>query len=303
MVMKAGSEWWTRGVIALAVLHAALFLTLQARPGRIAPVLWMAGPISLVIVASMLLAAALLSSLRNRHTWSRRRAAWLAALFVLVMTTGAYRTYPSSYDDKPSRIDFRLPLDGPVTVAWGGADARVNHHVINPEERWGYDLLVTVGGLTHRGSTMALTDYHVYDRPVHAPAAGRVVDVHDGDPDAPPARADRVRQGGNRVVLEVATGQYLFILHLRAGTIRVAPGDDVREGEIVGHVGNSGNSSEPHVHVHLQDTREPGRGEGIPLYFSHYVLLDRGQRIRRGLPQGGMRGGRYVGDTIARAAE
>jgi hypothetical protein len=301
--MKARREWWIHGVIPLAVLHAALFLTLQARPGRIAPVLWKAGPILLVILASGLLAAALLSSLRSRHTWTRRRAAGLASLILLVMATGAYRTYPSSYDDKPSRVDFRVPLDGPVTVAWGGADARVNHHVINPEERWGYDLLVTVDGVTRRGSTMALTDHYAYDRPVHAPTAGRIVDVHDGDPDAPPGRADRLRRGGNRVVLEVAPDEYLFILHLKAGTIRVAPGQDVREGQIVGHVGNSGNSSEPHVHVHLQDTPEGGLGEGIPLYFSNYVVLDGGQTIRRGIPQGGVRGGAYVGDTIARAAE
>lgn len=301
--MKATGEWWIHGVIPLALLHAALFLTLQARPGRIAPLLWRTGPILLVMLASVLLAAAFWSSLRNRHTLNRRRATALAALFLLVMATGAYRTYPSSYDDKPSAVDFRLPLDGPVTVAWGGADEKVNHHVINPEERWGYDLLVTVDGVTHRGSTAALTDYYAYDRPVHAPAAGRILDVHDGDPDAPPGYPDRRRRGGNRIVLEVAPGQYLFILHLKAGTIRVAPGHDVREGQILGHVGNSGNSSEPHVHVHLQDTPELGVGEGIPLYFASYVVLDRGETIRRGIPQGGMRGGRYVGEIIAGASE
>jgi murein DD-endopeptidase MepM/ murein hydrolase activator NlpD len=299
--MKARSEWWIHGVIPLALLHAALFLTLQARPGRVAPLLWRAGPILLALLASVLLAAAFVSSLRNRHVWTWRGTAGLAALFFLVMATGAYRTYPSSYDNKPSAVAFRLPLDGPVTVAWGGANETVNHHVINPEERWGYDLLVTVDGVTHRGSTTALSDYHAYGRPVHAPATGRVVDVHDGDPDAPPGRADRLRQGGNRVVIEVAPGDYLFILHLKAGTIRVTPGQEVREGEIVGHVGNSGNSSEPHVHLHLQDSPTLGQGEGIPLYFSNYVVLDRGETIRRGIPQGGVRGGRYVGDTITRA--
>jgi hypothetical protein len=124
----------------------------------------------------------------------------------VVDPTGAYRTYPSSYDNKPSAVAFRLPLAGPVTVAWGGADEKVDRRVTNPEERWGYDLLVTVDGVTHRGSTTALSDYYAYDRPVHAPGTGRVVDVHDGDPDAPPGRADRLRQGGNRVVLEVAPG-------------------------------------------------------------------------------------------------
>lgn len=303
MLMKVSSDWWIYGVIPLALLHVTLFLTLQARPGRIAPVLWTLGPSLLVISAAALLAAALRSSSRSRHTWSRRRAAGLAALFLLVIATGAYRTYPSSYDDKPSVVDFRLPLDGPVRVAWGGPTARVNHHVSDPAERWAYDLLVTHDGVTHRGSAIALTDYYADDRHVHAPAAGRVIDVHDGDPDAPPGRADRKRRGGNRIVLEVAPGQYLFILHLKDGTIRVAPGQDVQQGQIVGHVGNSGNSSEPHVHVHLQDTPAPGLGEGIPFYFSNYVVLDGGQTIRRGIPQGGVRGGRYVGETIAQATE
>src|SRR3990170_6128270 len=104
MIMKARGEWWVHGVIPLALLHAALYLTLQARPGGIAPLLWRVGPILLVLLASGLLAAAFWSSLRNKHTLNRRRAACLAALFLLVMATGAYRTYPSSYDDKPSAV-------------------------------------------------------------------------------------------------------------------------------------------------------------------------------------------------------
>jgi hypothetical protein len=103
--------------------------------------------------------------------------------------------------------------------------------------------------------------------------------------------------------LEVAPGEYLFILHLRAGTLRVTTGQVVREGQIVGHVGNSGNSREPHVHPHLQDSPRPGLGEGIPLYFSNYLVLDRGRKISRGIPEGGMRDGRYIGQTIANAVD
>jgi murein DD-endopeptidase MepM/ murein hydrolase activator NlpD len=260
--------------------------------------LWNVGPVLLVILSTALLAVGLASSLRGGHAWSRRGAAGLVTVLLLVLLSAGFRTYPSSYDDRPSAVDFRLPLDGPVTVAWGGGALRVNHHVTTPEERWAYDLLVTADGVTHRRDGSALTDYYVYDRPVRAPAAGRVVAVQDGVPDAPPGRADRRGRGGNGVVLEVAPGQYLFLLHLRAGTIRVAAGQDVREGDVVGRVGSSGNSSEPHLHVHLQDTPEVGAGEGIPMYFAGYVVLNGGQKVRRGVPTGGMRDGRYTGQVI-----
>ena len=56
-------------------------------------------------------------------------------------------------------VRFRLPLDGPVTVAWGGADTDVNYHAVMPDQRWAYDLLVTREGRTHRGDGTRLDDY------------------------------------------------------------------------------------------------------------------------------------------------
>lgn len=291
-------DWWIRGVVPLAILHLTLFLTLHARPGRVAIALWNWGPPALVTVASLLLVFALVTALRNRQIWSWRRASGLTALLTLVATMSVYRTFPSSHDDAPSPVDFRLPLDGPVRVAWGGPTAAANYHVSAPAERWAYDLLVTIDGASHRGDGTAVTDYYAYDRPVHTPAAGLVVEVHDGDPDALPGRPDPRRGGGNRIVLEVAPEQYLFIAHLRAGTIRILPGQRVRQGDVAGKAGNSGNSSEPHVHLHLQDTPVPGGGEGIPFYFSNYLVPKNGRTVARGMPQGGVRRGQYVGDVV-----
>lgn len=296
--MKMTRDWWIRGVVPLALLHLALFVTLQARPGRVAIALWNWGPPVLVALASLLLVCALVTALWNRQTWSWRRAGALAGLSALVATMTLYRTFPSSHDEAPSLVDFQLPLEGPVRVAWGGQTAAVNYHVSSPAERWAYDLLVTIDEATHRGDGTTVTDYHAYDRPVRAPAAGLVVDVHDGDPDAPPGRPDPQRGGGNRIVLEVAPGEHLFIAHLKAGTIRVSPGQRVRQGEVVGKAGNSGNSTEPHVHLHLQDTPVPGAGEGIPFYFSHYIVPKDGRTVVRGMPQGGVRRGQYVGDVV-----
>ena len=297
------NDWWIWSVVPLAAAHVLLFLTLVARPGRIAITLWQWGPPALAFATSSALVLALASAFRGRHTWSWRRATSLTGLCGIVASMGVYQTFPSSHDSSPSAVDFRLPLEGPLTVAWGGPRPRMNHHVSSPAERWGYDLLVTLDGRSHRGDGRGLADYYAYDRVVRAPAAGKVVAVHDGTADASPGRPDPRSGGGNRIVVEVGPGQHLFIAHLRAGSIPLVTGQSVRQGDLVGRVGNSGNSSEPHVHLHLQDTPFTDEGEGIPFSFSNYVHLNSGTRVTRGAPQGGVRGGRFLGDIVQSLTE
>jgi murein DD-endopeptidase MepM/ murein hydrolase activator NlpD len=297
----AATQWtdrWIHAVLPLGAAHVLLALTLQARPGPIGPVLFTWGPVTLVTAAAGLLGAALWSAVRGRATWTWRRAAALLGLVAIVGTMGVYETYPSSHDGTPSAIDFRLPLDGPVTVAWGGPTAEVNYHVASPGERWGYDLLVTVDGRTYRTDGREPADYHAYGRPVLAPAGGRIVRVRDGVPDAVPGRPDRWRGAGNHVVIEVAPGEYLFVAHLRPGTLRVREGQLVEQGDALGEVGNSGHSTEPHVHLHLQDRPDPDSGEGIPLRFGNTWLAGADPRVRRTMPEGGTRNGQYVGERI-----
>jgi len=297
-VPRRHGEWWIWGTVLLVVSHATIYTTIQSRPGLIAVPLWIYGPPMLVITGVVLLAGSLMSTLRGRQTTLVRAAAFVALIFVLANTVRVYRVFPSEYDDKPSDVVMRLPLDGPITVAWGGPERRVNYHVRSPAERWGFDLLVTVNGASYTGSGESVTDYYAYDRPVFAPADGVVVKVVDGVPDAAPDAAEPSRRGGNIVVLEVAQNQYLFLVHLKSGSLRVAPGDRVRRGDVLAHVGNSGNTSEPHVHMHLQDTPAIARGQGIPFHFGNYLDESTGETIARGMPEGGVRRGRYVGDIV-----
>jgi murein DD-endopeptidase MepM/ murein hydrolase activator NlpD len=297
-VSGAKSDWWIHGVPPLAALHLMLFLALRARPGRLAITLWRWGPPALVTGTAIVLVIALASALRDKLTWTWRRAAGLGGLCTMVATMGVYQTFPSSHDRTPSAVDFQIPLDGAVTVAWGGATPRENYHVVSPAERWGYDLLYTVEGRSHRGAGRNLADFYAYDRPVYVPASGRVVAVRDGIADAAPGRPDPQNAGGNRIVIEVAPAEYLVVAHLRAGSIRTAAGELVRQGEPIARIGNSGNSSEPHLHLHLQDTPATDDGEGIPFYFSRYVVAGSGETLERGMPRGGVRRGRFVGETV-----
>jgi len=68
-------------------------------------------------------------------------------------------------------------------------------------------------------------------------------------------------------VLAVGAGRYVVLAHLRRGSVRVHSGQRVRAGQLLGRVGNSGNSSEPHLHVHAQDTPDLSAGTGLPIVF------------------------------------
>jgi len=159
--------------------------------------------------------------------------------------------------------DLPLPLTGRWLVLWGGPDELRNYHAVHPEQRHAYDLVRWRGGATHRGPGTRNAQYHAWDRRVRAPAAATVVEAVDGIADnRPQVETDAQRPAGNHVVLDLGGGTHAVLAHLRRGTVRVDPGDRVRRGQVIGRVGNSGNSSEPHLHYHLQDA---AGGFGLPL--------------------------------------
>jgi hypothetical protein len=127
--------------------------------------------------------------------------------------------------------------------------------------------------------------FHGFGQPILAPAAGRVVATHDGEPDHEARRsqltllpyalgqARRVRAGvgaiaGNHVVVALGEeGPYVLLAHLRRGTVRVSPGESLTPGDQVGECGNSGNSTQPHVHVQVTDSTHWPTAIGLPLAF------------------------------------
>jgi murein DD-endopeptidase MepM/ murein hydrolase activator NlpD len=90
---------------------------------------------------------------------------------------------------------------------------------------------------------------------------------------------------GNHVVIDHGRGERSLIAHFRQGTLRVREGQKVQQGQVLGLCGNSGNSSQPHVHYHLQTGKRFGEGLGLPAFFNGYEAD--GQRVERGEPQRG----------------
>jgi hypothetical protein len=149
-------------------------------------------------------------------------------------------------------VELAMPGYGTWVVLQGGPGPAWNHHAPIAQQRHAVDLFPTVDGRDRRDGGAALEDYYCWDAPVLAPAAGTVAKVVDGQPDAPTAERDPLNPAGNHVVLALTPKHYVLLGHLKQGSIEVAVGDTVHPGQPLARCGNSGNSSQPHLHLQVQ---------------------------------------------------
>lgn len=123
--------------------------------------------------------------------------------------------------------------------------------------------------------------WYGYGDTVYAVAAGRVVTVRDGAPDAAPFAGapdtpiEPHQATGNVVVLDLGGGRFATYAHLRAGSIRVKEGDRLAAGQSVARIGNSGNTHGPHLHFHVSDGSQPLASDGLPFTMRAFALVGR----------------------------
>ncbi len=192
----------------------------------------------------------------------------------------------SPYLDYETRAPLRLPFEGEWFVFWGGRTVNQNYHAQTMDQRFAYDIVVTQDGKSHAGEGTSNADYYAFGKELFAPADGRVVAALDGIPDNVPGVMNAWQALGNHVVLDHGNDEFTFMAHIKQGSVAVQTGDVVKAGDPLGQCGNSGNSSEPHLHIHLQDTPEFLVGKGKPLPFQNYVAD--GEAVERGEPLKGM---------------
>ncbi len=262
---------WVPPAFLLVTLPAAWILHLSGGMGAVI------GWVALIGIGQLLAPLTLLVLLIHLIRKRRFSAPMLltAALTVVAFFPALWgfgllaRPFPYDLETQRPAATVRLPSDERLRVAWGGDSLETNYHAFTPDQRWAYDLLVEPAA---HGSTR-LEDYGCYGTPVVAPVSARVHHATDGAPDEVPGvpSANVANATGNSVVLELDAGTYLVIAHLKPGSVLVAPGDEVREGQPIGACGNSGNTSEPHIHIHHQ-RQDPlvfllNFAEGLPLFF------------------------------------
>ncbi|HEU4928402.1 MAG TPA: M23 family metallopeptidase [Candidatus Krumholzibacteria bacterium] len=180
--------------------------------------------------------------------------------------------YASTKLDYVAKTALALPFRGDWFVFWGGRDIDNNYHAVSKSQRFAYDLLMMKDGSSHTGTGSVLSDYYCYGAEVLAPAAGTVAWSCDSLPDQVPGQMDPKNPVGNGVVIDHGNGEFSLLAHMQPKSLRVKTGDKVEASAVLGLCGNSGNTSEPHIHYHLQDGPDIKTAEGLPAPFSNLIV-------------------------------
>ena len=189
-------------------------------------------------------------------------------------------------DPRPTTI-IAPPLRGDGWLANSGCCAAESIHRairvpvagarIGKQEIFAIDFARLRDGKPFSGDGARPEDWFGFGAEVLAVADGTVVAVTDGYPEQTPLQpitgmAKPEDFGGNSVVLEIAPGVYADYAHLQPGSITVAVGEQVTTGQVLGLLGNTGNSSGPHLHFGLIDDPDPMVGNSLPYAFDHWTL-------------------------------
>lgn len=165
-----------------------------------------------------------------------------------------------------------LPFKEEWFVFWGGTTLEQNYHVAEISQQYAYDLMMVADGSSYKGDSKSNESYLVFGKEIIAPCDARVAKVITGVPDNIPGETNPDQLTGNTIVLETSIGEYLLFAHLKRGSILVEEGADVLQGEPLAQCGNSGNSTEPHLHLSLQNDVEMFNSTGARLYFDRILV-------------------------------
>lgn len=183
--------------------------------------------------------------------------------------------YVEDKNPKPERntTKLQLPFNGKWYVVWGGDTKELNYHVESQAQKNAFDILIIdKDSNTHRGDGTKNEQYYAFGKKVLAPAAGEVVLAVDGIHDNIPGTLNPIYVPGNTVIIKSAENEYLFFAHFKQGTVKVKQGDKIKAGQLLGLCGNSGNSSEAHIHFHIQNIEDMNGATGIKCYFDKILV-------------------------------
>ncbi len=262
----------------VGIMEATLLIMLVLTVGR-----WdMAGYYVRYLLVAVFAASAIRAARRHRfdeqklpHEISGRPQFWrthrstVVSLLLYALTLGY--VLEGRVSPQPSH-ELAFPLQGGrFIVGQGGGNFLLNHHAGHAAQQYAADI-VALNGAGFRANGLlpkAVDHYAVYGAQVVSPCTGEVINLQDGLPDLAPPDADSDNAAGNHVVID-CKGLHVELAHLQTGSIVVSAADMLQAGDAIGRVGNSGNTTEPHLHIHAIDA---STGAGVPLVFDGVVPL------------------------------
>ncbi|HMK02694.1 MAG TPA: M23 family metallopeptidase, partial [Ferruginibacter sp.] len=168
---------------------------------------------------------------------------------------------------------LQLPFKEEWTVFWGGDTKELNYHVEHPAQKNAFDIMITNDkGKSFKTDGKVNEDYYAFGKELVAPCDAEVVLAVDGIKDNRPGEMNPTYVPGNTVILKTANNEFLFFAHFKQNSITVKQGQKVKQGTLLGLCGNSGNSTEPHLHFHIQNTEDMNVATGVKCYFDKLIV-------------------------------
>ncbi len=202
----------------------------------------------------------------GRSPW--RRHGWALLELALFIGFVGYTASGFFVDGNPVRLTFPLE-NGRFYVGQGGSNPVLNAHNRNQAQQFALDI-TEINAAGRRASGLYPTNpdqFVIFGETIHSPCDGVVVSAVDGLPDNDPPARDTEHLAGNHVVIH-CEGVNVLLAHMQNGSLLVQADETVRTGQPLGQVGNSGNTTEPHLHIHaVPEDDTVMNGTGVPLEF------------------------------------
>lgn len=171
-------------------------------------------------------------------------------------------------DRKLTKNTYEMPFLGEWYVFWGGTNQFQNYHYAYTNQRYAYDFVKQQNNSTYSDMPTRNGNYYAYGETIVAPCHGTVVALEAGVKDNIPGDMNKEQPAGNYIVIAHPHNEFSFIAHFEQNSLLVNVGDSVITGQPIGRCGNSGNSSEPHIHFHVMNSADLTESTSLNIRFS-----------------------------------
>lgn len=163
-----------------------------------------------------------------------------------------------------SNIILEKPFKDKWLVFNGGNSPMINHHFFFLSQKYALDLVKEEDALIKKEKSPKLDSYTSFGAELISPHDGEVVQISNEFKDLEIGESDRKNAFGNHIVIKIKDNLFLGLGHIKRDSLLVKVGDKVKVGQTLAQCGNSGNTSQPHLHMQLMSKQDPFDKDSIP---------------------------------------
>ena len=198
----------------------------------------------------------------------------------MVIVESKFKDKKPSADNYNSKISYCLPFNGSWVIVNGCFRKEYSHSWDIPTQRYAYDFIkLDKNNKSFDGDFKDVNSYYCYEQEILSPADGKIVEINNKSADSKILDKGRFiskssHVAGNYIVIQHAENEFSTLAHLKKDSIKVAVGDVVSKGQVIALCGNSGNSTEPHLHFQLQTGKSFYSSAGLPIHFEKIKISE-----------------------------